>query len=213
MSVVCVAEDVPLVLGSQLTEKITEQKIQDALYIILSQKNHRLIVPNCHPFEWESDMVSVTRAGMVIEYEIKLTRSNFKQDFKKARHYNYLNKAAEILRKNALGETEAEFVDKEVIGPNSTTAQAIFFKHRYVALPSRFYYVVPKELITVEELPPYAGLMFYDHTRYPYARFAVVKEAPKIHSDEIRDRQRQQLERGLVARYWKLRLAANGGNQ
>lgn len=65
---------------------MTEAEIQDALYIEFDRRRHHLIVPNVCMFGWESDLVSVTAAGFVCEYEIKCSRSDFKADMKKLRH-------------------------------------------------------------------------------------------------------------------------------
>lgn len=43
-------------------------------------------------------------------------------------------------------------------------------------IPNRFYYAVPRDLIKVEDLPPYAGLIYVDGTHA-----TIVKRAPFIH--------------------------------
>lgn len=70
---------------------MTEAEIQDALYIEFDRRRHHLIVPNVCMFGWESDLVSVTAAGFVCEYEIKCSRSDFKADMKKYRHRHLID--------------------------------------------------------------------------------------------------------------------------
>ena len=47
--------------------------------------------------------------------------------------------------------------------------------------PHRFFYVCPKELIGKEEVPQYAGLIYYSD-EYGLSKLRVVKRAPRIHS-------------------------------
>ncbi|PCJ18296.1 MAG: hypothetical protein COA96_16895 [SAR86 cluster bacterium] len=63
---------------------LTERLIQVALYNDMRSAS-RIIMPNYTPRGWhECDVWSVTKAGYVVEHEIKLSRSDFKADTKKA---------------------------------------------------------------------------------------------------------------------------------
>jgi len=68
-----------------------ESTIQSALYREMSQKGHSYIIPNIYLGYEESDLISVTKAGYINEYEIKLTRSDFRADFKKHKHNRLKN--------------------------------------------------------------------------------------------------------------------------
>ena len=48
-------------------------------------KHHEIMIPNVHFYtsSFELDMISVTRAGLVHEYEIKISLSDYKRDFEK----------------------------------------------------------------------------------------------------------------------------------
>lgn len=62
---------------------MNELKIQNFLYPWLTDKKHTLITPNVRLYgQFESDLISVSRAGYVSEYEIKCSVSDFKKDFK-----------------------------------------------------------------------------------------------------------------------------------
>lgn len=111
-------------------------------------------------------MIAVTKAGLAIEYEIKISRGDFRADFKKIRH--------RILDATKINEP-----------------------YRGAAY---FYYVVPRDLVTIGEVPNHAGLI------YAYPVFQIVKPAPRVHSNKITDSQRQWLERSLIHRYWRERL-------
>lgn len=73
-------------------KKVTEWDIQNTLRNHLQfEKKHNLIYPNnASMFCWEADMISVTGAGYVNEYEIKISKSDFKADFKKPKHKLFL---------------------------------------------------------------------------------------------------------------------------
>jgi len=60
--------------------------IQNALYHHVLSKQHNFIIPNIYLGSSEADLISVTKAGYINEYEIKITRSDFKADFKKSKH-------------------------------------------------------------------------------------------------------------------------------
>lgn len=109
----------------------TERALQNALYIHCALKNHEIIVPNSCVFGWESDMVSVTRAGLITEYEVKITVADFRKDAGKARASILINPTYE-----RYGKT---------------------LTHRR---PNYFYYVVPDGLIKIEDVPEYAGLIY-----------------------------------------------------
>lgn len=145
---------------------MTEAEIQNALYYETLRKRHRLAVPNVHVLGWESDMVSVTKHDLLVEYEIKCSRSDFHADRKKIRH---------------------RILDGGVISDLERGA-------------AYFYYVTPRDLVTAAEVPWYAGLI------YSHPVMQIVKRAPKLHDQKLRDSQRRWLERSLTARYWKRRL-------
>lgn len=69
------------------SKTLTEFKIQNILfYWSVRKKNHVLGLPNTYLYNWESDFISMTAANYVHEYEIKISRSDFRVDFKKPRH-------------------------------------------------------------------------------------------------------------------------------
>lgn len=68
-----------------------ESTIQSALYREMSQKGHSYIIPNIYLGYEESDLISVTKTGYIYEYEIKISRADFKADFRKGRHERLKN--------------------------------------------------------------------------------------------------------------------------
>lgn len=61
----------------------SELHIQRILFAWLEQKGHELICPNTGVFGWEADLVSVTSSMYAHEFEIKISRSDFKADAQK----------------------------------------------------------------------------------------------------------------------------------
>lgn len=68
----------------------SELSIQNLLFERLTERQHQFIFPNVHMAFWEADLISVTRAGYVHEYEIKLSRSDYKADFNKLTKHLFL---------------------------------------------------------------------------------------------------------------------------
>lgn len=60
--------------------KLTEKDIQWSLRFFLSQPKYKLY--NLYVFGWESDCLLLTKSGYWYEFEIKISRSDFKNDFK-----------------------------------------------------------------------------------------------------------------------------------
>jgi hypothetical protein len=157
----------------------SERSIQEALYFYCNRKHHRLIVPNVQLLGWESDFVSVTANDYLCEYEIKISRSDFRKDLLKTRHHRLIN-TLRIKTAPQLGWIP----DKQRLG-------AVYL-----------YYVTPADLVKVEEVPEHAGLLTVSRGPYPI----VVKPAPRLHNNKLTDRQRCWLERSLTARYWNNRI-------
>lgn len=136
----------------QWSEKVIQKAIK---WQILSPSTIKYEIENLNVFDWESDSLFITRSGYIYECEIKISRGDFKHDFKKKKKHLILEG-----------------------------------KDNFEQSPNYFYYVVPKDLITVDEIPEYAGLIyvdvFYDFngkiSGYP---IKFVKTAPIIHKDKI----------------------------
>lgn len=160
-----------------------ERQVQDAVYVHCAIKNHEIIVPNSCVFGWEADVVSVNKTGFISEFEIKVTRADFKAEAKKAHR-------------------------KLLTDPVEQT----FFGKRVHPRPNYFYFAVPENLIQPEEVPDYAGLLYVcKHVKRHALYFGTAREvkSPKrLHREKIDDGQRRQLSRAMTVRYWRQRLDA-----
>lgn len=115
--------------------KFTENFIQRALSNhYFSPNSVKYDIDNLFVFkDWESDKVLITKSGYIYEFEIKVSKSDFKNDFKhKEEKYKNFNLVME-------GE---ELTDK--------------------CFPNYFSYACPKGLIQTEDIPDYAGLVYVD---------------------------------------------------
>lgn len=106
-----------------------------------------IIIPNFFLGNYEMDLFRLTPAGLITEYEIKVSRADYKADF-----------------------------CKERAGCSSKHARMT----ERTCDCNRFYFVVPKKMIRPEDVPSYAGLLYYKGKR----GFEVVKNAPLIHKQK-----------------------------
>lgn len=73
---------------------LTSKDIVRALRLLFF--SHKYVINNAYIFDWESDFFSVSESGYVYEIEIKVTRSDFKDDFNKTDKHLILESRSEI---------------------------------------------------------------------------------------------------------------------
>lgn len=155
---------------------MTAKDIQRA--IIRERYARNTTLPNYTPRNWfECDVFEVTAAGYFVEYEVKISKSDFRADAEKAKGFDAFN----LERKHDLLSVS------DMRGP------------------SRFYFVTPENLIAEQELPPWAGLIIahqgsrnvYLHTRRP---------APQLHRIKLEDERFQSAMTTCYWRFLRLYL-------
>lgn len=162
----------------------TERSIQKRLQHRCIEKQHDPMSHNSFLYSWESDFLSITRTGYVHEYEIKISKSDFKADFKKVekhqvlQHGYYIRKRTICVRGTASGKMRYPIIEKQIICKR----------------PNYFWYVCPPNLILKEDIPAYAGLM--------YNTTPIVK-APLLHKTSVTDKELITVYKSLYHRYWK----------
>lgn len=138
------------------------------------QKN--LVCPNYTPRKWwECDVFELTAAGYFTEYEIKLTRADFKADSKK--------------------------IEKSWTGPWDNRIEVIRKKHDLLAAgdptgPSRFWYVAPEGILVDADIPAWAGLItchVYSEKNRFGVQTTIVKEAPRLHKVKLEAKRLEHL--------------------
>ena len=168
---------------------ITAKRIQRALYHKL-QSGSAILCPNVYLYLWESDMVQITNSQYATEYEIKISQSDFKADFRKMTGWRGRTKKHDILASNEV----PVFKDWS----NKITP---------IARPSRFFFVAPEGIIVPEELPDYAGLLEIVQGRNGWLRVRRAKESKRhANAGKIKGAQSLKLMRSMMFRYWNLRL-------
>lgn len=119
---------------------------------------HEILIPNFYHGWYEMDLFRLTNTEYVIEYEIKISRSDFFNDFKK--------------NTRVYSGTGLESQNK--------------LKHDMIAKGegkcNRFFFVVPKDLVSIDEVPAHCGLIYYRD-----GNLRIIKNAPLLHKNKTAD--------------------------
>lgn len=136
---------------------MTEQSIQKIIRktYVSTLKNrgqgHKVCISNVYLYEWESDLITITRSNSIWEFEVKIRKYDYLKDFDKSEKHNALNTMSDL-----------------------------------TAIPNRFWYVCPEDMIAQEDMPNYAGLMYVCKSGMnKYLR--TIKKAPQLHNERNLD--------------------------
>ena len=170
--------------------KYTESYMQFQLSHFFAPNSVKYDVDGLYIFNWESDKFIETRAGLIYEFEIKISKSDFKNDFKhkKDKHIilegeekygdKYLPKYYDCLEENRKRNGEWGVQQFKKYADNDKYYMVGGHKR-----PNYFYYCTPPEMVTVDEVPWYAGLVWIDE----HGTISIQKKAPRLHPDKIKD--------------------------
>lgn len=157
----------------------SERYIQKAIAQYCIDKGHSYVIPNCGVYGWEADLLSVTNGLFMHEYEIKISKADFRAD----KHKQWKHKTLQ--------------------NPGITNY------YKQPDTPAHFWYVCPEELAQtiLPEIPKYCGLIslvdYRDKSGACSYVMQVIKKAPRLHDLQATDRQLSYISRGLMLRYWK----------
>lgn len=156
---------------------MTAESIQKALFW---QYKFWLAAPNIHMWRFESDFLGVSKTQYLFDYEIKLSRSDFRADFSK---FGYVPGHGVMERGREMTRHEFLLSGK---GPN------------------RFYYVFPEGLLADDEVPAWAGIITVKEVR-TYGGYLVVKaskkrEAKLLHKGKLEPWHVEKIARSLCFR-------------
>jgi hypothetical protein len=148
--------------------------------------NHDYLLQNVFIYQWESDFFCISSSGYAIEVEIKISRSDFKADFKKTIKHKLLSNAS-----------------KELVTLNMGTDNNMsMVSYRVPVTPNKFYYCCPENLIDRSEIPDYAGLLYFrdknPDERYSLISMKEVKPARFLHKNK------HDLTKDLLSKYYYL---------
>ena len=176
---------------SKTVEELTEQTIQKRLNHFFASWKYN--VDGLFVFSWESDKLLWTKAGYIYEFEIKISRSDFKADFKhKIAKHVVLSSAmpGEQVLDKSLFEEFASQKRKKYHDLSDQYLREWFDRDMDVKdkkMPNYFYYAVPEGLIQPDEVPPYAGLLWLTK-EYKYGGGIIrKKQAPRLHKTKYTD--------------------------
>lgn len=184
-------------MGQQVNKYVymTEKEIVNGFCnFILKDKSANKIFPNIFFDNYEADLLEITKSGYSYEYEVKISRSDFKNDVKKSCGW--------ILNES----TNFKKVDKLKIDEIKEGRRTNYF-----------YYLVPKNLIQVDEIPEYAGLIYVELSEIKcftkekgyYTREKIfcqtIKEAPKLASEKFSEKKLLKCLESTYYRFHKLR--------
>lgn len=122
-----------------------------------------ILIPNFYHFGYEMDCFKLMKTGLVVEYEVKISRADFFNDFKKM---------------------------QELFTSRSSNELKKVFKHDVIREgrgANRFFFVVPEGLVDKNEVPSHCGLMYYSESAIKGTGISTIKPAPLIHKREFQD--------------------------
>lgn len=168
---------------------IKKEALSLTTFDVLEALNNRYVSPSAVKYiinnlyvlgAYESDFLCIRKSGYIDEIEVKVSRSDFKNDFK------HKEKKHQILSGTYFLTEEEKKSYKDV--------NDIYLK------PNRFYYACPDGLLKPEEIPDYAGLIYIEDKYFP----KIIKKAPLLHKNKI-DLLRLNLEEKFyyAMRKWK----------
>ncbi len=134
------------------------KNIEASLCMFLYEKGHSPITTHFTGMGLsECDVISISKSDYIYEYEIKISRADYKKDFIKEKHTHIINEKSTYKRK---GKGD------------------IFYY-----LPNYFNFVTPRGLISVEEIPEYAGLIYINED----SSFEIIKKPKLLHNVKAND--------------------------
>lgn len=150
---------------------------------VVRTRRQNKVYPNTYICSWECDILEVTKAGYIYEYEVKVSRADFKADKLKQKH-----------------------------GENKYDALKAGKRVNY------FSYVCPKGLISPDEIPEWAGLIYadtytarilspteHDVVDFEKVVFNVIKPPVKLSSGKITPEMQAHINECIYYRFHALR--------
>lgn len=146
---------------------MNSNQISKDLLVWAQANTSEIVVPNYYLGRYECDVMKISKAGQLTEYEIKTSRADFRKDAEKAHRIH-------------TGLFEQTDRGRRAVYEDETKHQSILKGKRC----NRFYFVVPKGLIAPDEVPDGLGLIYAEEFE-PRGRvsFTIVKMS-KLHRKE-----------------------------
>lgn len=150
-------------------------KLADQIILHLMRYGRRdpneIMIPNFYHLGYEMDVFKLTKEQLVVEYEVKISRSDFFNDFKKYREY---------------GAYRTEYGAYHTQTHSWPTIKNVY-KHDQLREghgPNRFVFVVPDGLVEPHEVPSHCGLMYFTTSEH---RITTIRPAKLLHTKKFND--------------------------
>lgn len=169
-----------------MEDAVTEHQIQTAIY--WDRCSAAMVAPNYTPHGWyECDVWVLTKASYGYEFEIKTSVADFRADAKKEGGVSYRYRTGTVVHRSKGGTKHTHLEYRDPVGP------------------SRFWFVVPADMVALTDVPNWAGLIYAHARPYNRVRLTVVRDAPRLHRVKVSDRVRRHAASVFYHRYWNLR--------
>lgn len=163
---------------------MTESQIATAVWNKWGRQG--LAAPNIHHYAFESDILVLKKSGYTIEYEIKISHSDFLADRKKK---------AVISPNDKNKRLPNYFIDTKGISRYEYLEQGLG--------ANRFYYVLPKDLVPEEEIPDWAGIIYARPGRASRVYVHIARSPKKLHSNKAEEKVKDKILQSTYFRYWQ----------
>lgn len=151
-------------------KNINAKHVQERVGNLFSNHNHHFLNKYIFGSDWESDFFSVTSSGYIYEVEVKISKSDFIADFTKFKHrlFEGRNETSVIkeakYRYSKRWKKDVRRSPEKAVNPQTTK------------MPNKFFFACPEGLLTVDDIPEYAGLIYVTESTS-----TIIKQAPFIH--------------------------------
>jgi hypothetical protein len=144
----------------------------------------------------EQDMLSITKAGYACEFEVKISKADFKNDFKKIGECYRTRQR----RRGKWFYRKHKHLKHDVLS-GKVKAKESWRKPKY------FWFVVPEDLISQEDVPEYAGLMYYHVNDKGYSDIREIKRpVAQKNVKPLPQRIVEQVKNSMMSRFLQLWL-------
>ena len=161
--------------------------------IMVDHYDRSMVIPNFTPPAWfECDVCEITKAGYMVEYEIKMSRADFKADAEKRRNPIYYWDGHHLAVPEVQHTKWKRLASGDPFGP------------------VRFYFVTPVGLLHLGDIPLWAGwieAVGIQGGRIPWkVKLELKKEPRKLHQIRMDEGRCQAMNRTFYWRFIRLLL-------
>ncbi len=166
---------------AELTERIIASRLWDKYGV------GQWACANIHHYAFESDLLILRKSGTVVEYEIKLSVSDYRAGLRKKQVINPHNKNG---RQNKIWDHQ-----------KYTT------RHEYLQRgmgANMFYYAAPGEVLEQVDIPKWAGVILVNaNSTSGSCGSRMIKKAPFLHKNEPSKKLKEKIMTSCYYKYWR----------